>query len=185
MKFNRRSTTIAAGAVAILMTGVLAAAPAFARGHGQGARAHLKQAATIGRIVTDGRGLHLGVGEGMGLLGGTLLHGTGVIARPSLTGAAPTFANVSFQSGTVTAVNAAGGTLTIQSTDGVVWTWTTDANTMLFASTGSTGNLADFKLGDMVTAVGTGAGSGSLAAFIRVNNGDMQDHEGNGWGQED
>lgn len=171
MRITRRSAVIGASAIALATAGALVAGPAFARdvhrARGTFQTVDSSTATMPGFGNHDGfpgRGLGRGHGRGhgpeMGAFG-PMLHSTGVIQRTE-SGTA-TYVTVSQQNGKVTA--ASDTALTVQSADGVSWTWTLTSSTKIVRN-GAKATGSAFQVGDLVVIVGTGSGSGSTATFV-------------------
>ena len=185
MRITRRGAAIGASALALATAGALAAGPAFARDshHGRVQASGQYQVvdsstATLpslpGMPGMQGRGFGdrdgfpgRGHGRGHGRMGapgqafGPMLHSTGVVQQTE-SGTA-TYVTVSQQEGKVTA--ASDTQLTVQSADGVSWTWTLTATTHIMRN-GTTVTGSAFQVGDVVEVMGTGNGSGSTAVVV-------------------
>lgn len=172
MRITRRGAIIGASALAIATAGALVAGPAFARdNHRVRGTFQTVDSSTATMPGMRGFGDHdgfpgRGLGRGHGRFGapgmfGPMLHSTGVVQRTE-SGTA-TYVTVSQQQGKVTA--ASDTQLTVQSADGVSWTWTLTSSTKLVRNDAKVTGSA-FQVGDLVVVVGTGSGSGSTATFV-------------------
>ena len=172
MKFTRRTAIIAGSASAVAVAGVLIAGPAFARGgHNDGNQFSLSTGSSDSATATPGQrgpgmmgdGDHGMRGQGgPGMMVGRTIHSTGVAAQTDSAGKT-TYVNVASQSGTV--VSATDSRITVKSADGVQWSWTIDASTVLYRN-GATAKGSAFQAGDTVEVSGKGTGDGATAGFV-------------------
>jgi hypothetical protein len=158
------ATLVAGGLLAagVAAAGALTASGALAAGSSPAPSAAPSAPTAPG---TPGQGPRGFAGRGRGgfggpetALGGRLLHGDVVVAKPG--GGTETLL---VQEGTISAKST--GSITVKSSDGFTTVWTLDKNTRIRAGW-KNGSVTDLAVGQTVSVSGTKSGSGGTAQFV-------------------